>query len=232
MGNIELCGYGASTPCPSQAPSQVVTAPSPEIAKPHRKKLGIKDIILIIAGALLIVLLVICCILLCILLRRRSASKEKDGEAATGRAATAGGEKGVPPVSGEAGGEAGGKLVHFEGPVVFTADDLLCATAEIMGKSTYGTVYKATLEDGHEVAVKRLREKITKNQKEFETEVNFLGKIRHPNLLAMRAYYFGPKGEKLLVFDYMPIGSLTTFLHGKNFNPISLFCFQILENFV
>lgn len=60
---------------------------------------------------------------------------------------------------------------------MFTAEDLLCATAEIMGKSTYGTVYKATLEHGNEVAVKRLREKVTKNQKEFEMEVNVIGKI-------------------------------------------------------
>ncbi|KAJ4732097.1 Leucine-rich repeat protein kinase family protein [Rhynchospora pubera] len=109
----------------------------------------------------------------------------------------------------------GGKLVHFDGPLAFTADDLLCATAEIMGKSTYGTVYKATLEDGSQVAVKRLREKIAKNQKEFETEVNALGKLRHPNLLALRAYYVGPKGEKLLVFDYMPKGSLASFLHAR-----------------
>lgn len=40
----------------------------------------------------------------------------------------------------ESGGDVGGKLVHFDGPLAFTADDLLCATAEIMGKSTYGTV--------------------------------------------------------------------------------------------
>lgn len=126
-------------------------------------------------------------------------------------------EKGVPPSAGDveaSGGETGGKLVHFDGPLVFSADDLLCATAEIMGKSTYGTVYKATMEDGIQVAVKRLREKITKGQREFEVEVNALGKIRHPNLLALRAYYLGPKGEKLLVFDYMPKGSLATFLHG------------------
>ncbi|ESQ44475.1 hypothetical protein EUTSA_v10006389mg, partial [Eutrema salsugineum] len=113
------------------------------------------------------------------------------------------------------GGETGGKLVHFDGPMAFTADDLLCATAEIMGKSTYGTVYKATLEDGSQVAVKRLREKITKSQKEFENEINVLGRIRHPNLLALRAYYLGPKGEKLVVFDYMPRGSLATFLHAR-----------------
>ncbi|CDP19308.1 unnamed protein product [Coffea canephora] len=50
-------------------------------------------------------------------------------------------EKGTHPTVGEveAAGEAGGKIVHFDGPMVFTADDLLCATAEIMGKSTYGT---------------------------------------------------------------------------------------------
>ncbi|KAG6415967.1 hypothetical protein SASPL_123388 [Salvia splendens] len=109
----------------------------------------------------------------------------------------------------------GGKLVHFDGPMVFGANDLLCATAEIMGKSTYGTVYKATMEDGIQVAVKRLRQKITKGQREFEIEVNALVKIRHPNLLALRAYYLGPKGEKLLVFYYMPKGSLATFLHAR-----------------
>ena len=67
------------------------------------------------------------------------------------------------------------------------------------------------------------RKKITKGPREFETEVNFLGKIRHPNLLALRAYYLGPNGEKLLVFDYMPKGSLAAFLHGEfqqtNLNP-------------
>ncbi|XP_024018161.1 probable leucine-rich repeat receptor-like protein kinase IMK3 isoform X1 [Morus notabilis] len=209
VGNVQLCGYAGSTPCPSE---EIPSAPSPVVSKPHprRHKLSTKDIILIAAGALLIVMLIICCILLFFLVRRKPPSKAKDGQAVP-RA-----EKGAPPAEAEAGGgEAGGKLVHFDGPVVFTADDLLCATAEIMGKSTYGTVYKATLEDGHQVAVKRLREKITKSQKEFETEVNVLGKIRHPNLLALRAYYMGPKGEKLLVFDHMPRGSLATFLHAR-----------------
>ena len=53
----------------------------------------------------------------------------------------------VPPLPGaaevESGGDVGGELVHFDGPLAFTADDLLCAIAEIMGESTYGTVYKA-----------------------------------------------------------------------------------------
>ncbi|XP_016476931.2 putative leucine-rich repeat receptor-like protein kinase IMK3 [Nicotiana tabacum] len=214
VGNLQLCGYSSSIPC-------LITpaAPAPETLRKRGRKLSTKDIILIVGGALLIILVLLCCILLCCLIRKRAAAKAaKDGEA-TGRAAGAAarGEKGIPPTAGEveAAGDTGGKLVHFDGPIVFTADDLLCATAEIMGKSTYGTVYKATLEDGSQVAVKRLREKITRSQREFENEVNILGKIRHPNLLALRAYYMGPKGEKLLVFDYMPKGSLATFLHAR-----------------
>ncbi|CAA2969726.1 probable leucine-rich repeat receptor kinase IMK3 [Olea europaea subsp. europaea] len=218
VGNLELCGYSPSTACPL-SPSQAPPAPSsPEALKKHGRNLSTKDIILIAAGAFLIVLLILCCILLCCLTRKRAAAKEADDGQAAGRAVAARGGKGIPPTAGEveaSGGETGGKLVHFDGPMIFTADDLLCATAEIMGKSTYGTVYKATLEDGSQVAVKRLREKITKGQREFETEVNSLGKIRHPNLLALRAFYLGPKGEKLLVFDYIPKGSLTTFLHAR-----------------
>ncbi|GLT89240.1 hypothetical protein SLE2022_072310 [Rubroshorea leprosula] len=216
VGNNQLCGFKGSAPCPSEAPSQIVPAQLPEEPRHRRRRLSIKDIILIAAGALLIALLVLCCIFLCCFIKRRTASKSKNGQSTTARAAAARTEKGAPAYGGEVeSGEAGGKLVHFDGPMTFTADDLLCATAEIMGKSTYGTVYKATLEDGTQVAVKRLREKITKNQKEFEHEANALGKIRHPNLLALRGYYVGPKGEKLLVFDYMPQGSLATFLHAR-----------------
>ncbi|KAI3508456.1 hypothetical protein L1887_23464 [Cichorium endivia] len=209
VGNLDLCGYSSSTPCPTSPPPST----TPSLPSNHGgNKLSTKEIILIAAGALIAVLLLICCILLCCLFMKRGGAK-KDAEGGGAAAAAAG--KGVAPPQAEVAGEAGGKLVHFEGTLGFTADDLLCATAEIMGKSTYGTVYKATLEDGDQVAVKRLREKITKNQREFEIEVNLLGKIRHPNLLAMRAYYLGPKGEKLLVFDYMPNGSLATFLHAR-----------------
>lgn len=219
-GNLQLCGYIPSKPCPSSSSSSPPPqnppspAPTPSLNQHHRK-LSTKDIILIVAGALLVILLLLCCFLLCCLIRKRAASKEKNGNNAKAstaasaiRTAGKGGEV-------ESGGEAGGKLVHFDGPFVFTADDLLCATAEIMGKSAYGTAYKATLEDGNQVAVKRLREKTTKGQKEFETEVAALGKIRHPNLLALRAYYLGPKGEKLLVFDHMTKGSLASFLHAR-----------------
>ncbi|XP_057806757.1 probably inactive leucine-rich repeat receptor-like protein kinase IMK2 [Salvia miltiorrhiza] len=212
-GNIQLCGYTTSTACPSPEPSSP-PQPQPQ-PKRHRRELSTKDIILIAAGALLLVLLILCCALLCCLIGKKASSKSSKAGAppSTSRAAAKAGP--VTAAEVETGGDAGGKLVHFDGPFVFTADDLLCATAEIMGKSSYGTAYKATLEDNNQVAVKRLREKITKPQKEFELEVSNLGKIRHPNILALRAYYLGPKGEKLLVYDYMPNGSLASFLHAR-----------------
>ncbi|KAL5740304.1 hypothetical protein ACOSQ2_029484 [Xanthoceras sorbifolium] len=213
VGNLQLCGYSISTPCPSPPPLNLPPPPMEAPKRHHHRKISTKDIILIAVGALLAVLLIVCCILICCLMRKRASLKGKNGKSTTSKAI----ERAVPKAGTEveSGGEMGGKLVHFDGPFLFTADDLLCATAEIMGKSTYGTAYKATLEDGSQVAVKRLREKTTKGQREFEAEAAALGKIRHPNLLALRAYYLGPKGEKLLVFDYMSKGSLASFLHAR-----------------
>lgn len=212
VGNLQLCGFSSSTPCPTNSPPQQAP-PSPEPSSRRGRHLSTKDIVLIAAGILLAILLLLCLVLLCCLIRKRAASKKN------GKPEKAGGGGGISEKATASreveSGDIGGKLVHFDGPFVFTADDLLCATAEIMGKSAYGTAYKATLEDGNEVAVKRLREKMTKGQKEFEAEAGALGRIRHPNLLALRAYYLGPKGEKLLVFDYMAMGSLASFLHAR-----------------
>ncbi|EAZ19396.1 hypothetical protein OsJ_34952 [Oryza sativa Japonica Group] len=234
-GNIQLCGYSVSVPCPA-SPSPAPSAPASPVqgveTTGRHRKFTTKELALIIAGIVvgILLLLALCCLLLCFLTKKRSGSGGKQttsSKAAGGGAGgAAGGGRGEKPGSGaaevESGGEVGGKLVHFDGPMAFTADDLLCATAEIMGKSTYGTVYKATLEDGSLVAVKRLREKITKGHKDFESEAAVLGKIRHPNLLPLRAYYLGPKGEKLLVLDFMPNGSLSQFLHARAPNtPIS-----------
>ncbi|KAJ8428666.1 hypothetical protein Cgig2_027272 [Carnegiea gigantea] len=217
VGNLQLCGFSTPNPCPSPPPV-MSQAPSPsfEPKATHHRRLSTKDIILIVVGSLLVILLALFCVLLCCLIRKRTASKTKNGKRGgiEKSLATVGAGAGGGAASGEA-GTNGGKLVLFDGPFVFTADDLLCATAEIMGKSPFGTVYKATLEDGTQVTVKRLREKLAKSPKEFEIEVAALGRVRHQNLLPLRAYYLGPKGEKLLVSDHLSKGSLSSFLHAR-----------------
>ncbi|XAR71891.1 Non-specific serine/threonine protein kinase [Bertholletia excelsa] len=207
VGNLHLCGYTASTPCPPPASPAHIPGRSAETNRTHHRRHDSRNIIFIGFGIFIVV--VLCFLVLCYLTRKTAVSKVKDSQPG-GKAGRARPEKG-----GEGGGETGGKLVRFEGPVALTEEGLFSAMAEALGKSTYGTAYKATMEDGKQLAVKRLRAKLTKSRKELEAEVKLLGKIRHPNLLALRAYYFGPRGDKLLVFDFMPRGSLARLLHAQ-----------------
>ncbi len=110
------------------------------------------------------------------------------------------------------------KLVFFEGGVYsFDLEDLLRASAEVLGKGSVGTSYKAVLEEGTTVVVKRLKD-VTVSKREFDMQMEVLGKIKHQNVVPLRAFYYS-KDEKLLVYDFMAAGSLSALLHGKlNFN--------------
>lgn len=113
------------------------------------------------------------------------------------------------------GGGAGAKKLVFFGNAarVFDLEDLLRASAEVLGKGTFGTAYKAVLEMGTVVAVKRLKD-VTITEKEFRDKIESVGAMDHQNLVPLRAYYFS-RDEKLLVYDYMAMGSLSALLHGN-----------------
>ena len=96
----------------------------------------------------------------------------------------------------------------------FDLEDLLRASSEVLGKGTSGTTYKATLEDGNAVAVKRLKE-VSVSKKEFEQQMEVVGSIEHENVCGLRAYYYS-KDEKLMVYDYYGQGSVSAMLHGKH----------------
>ncbi|KAI5323489.1 hypothetical protein L3X38_032561 [Prunus dulcis] len=119
-----------------------------------------------------------------------------------------------------------GDLHLFDGSLVFTAEELSCAPAEAIGRSCHGTMYKAMLDSGHVLAVKWLREGIAKGRKEFAREVKKLGNIRHPNLVSLLGYYWGPKEhEKLIISTYINAQSLAFHLHEvepRKLSPLSL----------
>ncbi|KAL9250888.1 putative inactive receptor kinase [Drosera capensis] len=105
-------------------------------------------------------------------------------------------------------------LVFFgDAPKNYDLEDLLRASAEVLGKGTYGTTYKAMLDVGVAVAVKRLKD-MTAGEEEFKAKMEEIGRMRHENLVQLKAYHCSPN-EKLLVSEYMPKGSLSALLHGN-----------------
>jgi hypothetical protein len=116
-----------------------------------------------------------------------------------------------------------GDLHLFDNSLVFTAEELSCAPAEIIGRSCHGTSYKATLDNGYMLTVKWLKEGFAKSKKEFSREIKKLGSVKHPNLVSLRGYYWGPKEhERIIISDFVDATSLSTYLSGKMIS--SLLC--------
>ncbi|KAG2712053.1 hypothetical protein I3760_04G107100 [Carya illinoinensis] len=120
---------------------------------------------------------------------------------------------GVAVSVGGGGGGGEGKLILFQGGERLTLEDVLNATGQVMEKTSYGTVYKAKLSDGGTIALRLLREGSCKDRGWCLPLIKQLGKIRHDNLIPLRAFYEGKRGEKLLIYDYLPHRTLHDLLH-------------------
>ncbi|KAJ0494718.1 putative protein kinase RLK-Pelle-LRR-IX family [Helianthus annuus] len=83
----------------------------------------------------------------------------------------------------------------------------------ILGKGGFGTVYKGELHDGTKIAVKRMESGVMseKGLDEFKSEIAVLTKVRHRHLVALLGYCLDGN-ERLLVYEYMPQGTLSRFL--------------------
>ncbi|KAI3777394.1 hypothetical protein L1987_47194 [Smallanthus sonchifolius] len=110
-----------------------------------------------------------------------------------------------------------GTLVFCAGETqVYTIEQLMRASAELLGRGSLATTYKAMLDDRQIVCVKRLdAARLAGTSKEmFERHMAAVGGLRHPNLVPLRAY-FQAKEERLLVYDYHANGSLFSLIHGS-----------------
>ncbi|KAI3676885.1 hypothetical protein L1987_86499 [Smallanthus sonchifolius] len=83
----------------------------------------------------------------------------------------------------------------------------------VLGRGGFGVVYKGILHNGTKIAVKRMDSSVmgTKGLKEFQAEIAVLTKVRHRHLVALLGYCINGN-ERLLVYEYMPQGTLSQHL--------------------
>ncbi|KAF9689002.1 hypothetical protein SADUNF_Sadunf01G0046500 [Salix dunnii] len=114
---------------------------------------------------------------------------------------------------------------------IFAFRELAVATKNFrpecfIGEGGFGRVYKGCLEStGQVVAVKQLDRNGLQGNREFLVEVLMLSLLHHPNLVNLIGYC-ADGDQRLLVYEFMPLGSLEDHLHG-NIPSISKFSILI-----
>lgn len=239
LGNIDLCGKQIQIPCktnelgPTLSPSFPITPGSKSSSK------RVKIIAASVVGGF--VVLLVCVLLLCLgwrYCRKEAGSGELRNKGVVG---VEGIEREEGTGTGTGTGTGGGKQGGFSwegeglGSLVFcgagdeqmnySLEDLLKASAETLGRGTMGSTYKAVLESGFIVTVKRLKDARYPRLEEFRRHMDIVGRLRHPNLVPLRAY-FQAKEERLLVYDYFPNGSLFSLIHGMSLISFYLIIFH------
>ncbi|KAH0943220.1 hypothetical protein HID58_002857 [Brassica napus] len=116
----------------------------------------------------------------------------------------------------------------FDGDNITTADSLQIdyrsiqtATADfsegnMIGQGGFGEVYKGTLLDGTEIAVKKLSKSSGQGESEFKNEVVLVAKLQHRNLVKLLGFCLQGE-ERVLVYEYVPNKSLDYVLFGYGY---------------
>ncbi|XP_042453072.1 probable LRR receptor-like serine/threonine-protein kinase At1g06840 isoform X1 [Zingiber officinale] len=107
----------------------------------------------------------------------------------------------------------------------FTFEEMVLATRNFckstqVGQGGYGKVYKGTLDDGRLVAIKRALEGTLQGSKEFLTEIEFLSRLHHRNLVSLVGYC-DEQNEQMLVYEFMCNGTLRDHLSEKRNESLS-----------
>ncbi|TKW17148.1 hypothetical protein SEVIR_5G346800v4 [Setaria viridis] len=167
-----------------------------------------------VAGVLLLLALGCCC---CCVWRKR---RKRQGE--TGSSAPGGGADDVLPIRVRKhpaldedwrSAEKDVDLPLFDLDVVLTATDNFALHNKI-GEGGFGPVYMGKLEDGQEVAVKRLSRRSMQGAVEFKNEVKLIAKLQHRNLVRLLGCCID-EDERMILYEYMHNQSLDTFIFDE-----------------
>uniref|UniRef100_A0A803LAM5 Protein kinase domain-containing protein n=1 Tax=Chenopodium quinoa TaxID=63459 RepID=A0A803LAM5_CHEQI len=107
---------------------------------------------------------------------------------------------------------------------VFSYKEIKKAThnfKDVIGQGSFGSVYPGKLPDGKMVAVKVRSDKTQLGADSFVNEVHLLSQIRHQNLVSLEGFCHESK-QQILVYEYLPGGSLADSLYGSNSKKFTL----------
>ncbi|KAG5408293.1 hypothetical protein IGI04_004612 [Brassica rapa subsp. trilocularis] len=131
----------------------------------------------------------------------------------------------------------GASIVMFHGDLPYASKDIIkkleaLNEEHIIGCGGFGTVYKLDMEDGNVFALKRIVKLNGGFDRFFERELEILGSIKHRYLVNLRGYCNSPT-SKLLLYDYLPGGSLDQALHeymqsGRATEKTDVYSFGVL----
>ncbi|KAJ4828201.1 G-type lectin S-receptor-like serine/threonine-protein kinase SD1-1 [Turnera subulata] len=105
------------------------------------------------------------------------------------------------------------ELPLFDLATLANATNTFCTTNKL-GEGGFGPVYKGTLEDGQQIAVKRLSKNSRQGLDEFMNEVMHIVKLQHRNLVKLLGCCIEAE-EKMLVYEFMPNKSLDHYIFDE-----------------
>lgn len=108
------------------------------------------------------------------------------------------------------------KLRHFRLEELIKATDGFSEDCKV-GSGAFGNVYKATFDGNEMLAIKKAHDSSYTSTKEFRNEVMLLSRAHHPNLVNLVGFCeeSGPKRAKVLVYEYVPNGTLLDYIMGR-----------------
>ncbi|EOY26366.1 Leucine-rich repeat protein kinase family protein, putative isoform 2 [Theobroma cacao] len=116
--------------------------------------------------------------------------------------------------------KSSGSIPQLKGARCFSFEELKkyannFSEANDIGSGGYGKVYRGTLPTGELIAIKRAQQGSMQGGLEFKTEIELLSRVHHKNVVSLLGFCF-ERGEQMLIYEYVPNGSLSDSLSGKS----------------
>ncbi|KAK4394545.1 LRR receptor-like serine/threonine-protein kinase FEI 1 [Sesamum angolense] len=203
IGNLDLCGQQVNKPCRTSLgfPAVLPHAESDEATVHKRPSHYVKGLVIGAVSMLgFAVILLLGFVWIWFLTKKERAAKR------------------YTEVKKQVHQEPRAKLITFHGDLPYPSCELVekiesLDEEDVVGAGGFGTVYRMVMNDCGTFAVKKIDRTREGSDQVFERELEILGSIKHINLVNLRGYCRLPMA-KLLIYDYLAMGSLDDFLHG------------------